>query len=195
MTPPAFASLRIRLDALGPVPEDEWAALVPLLRRRSLAPGDGFVRAGAPATTLGFVEGGLLRSSYLAPDGRLFVRAFSREGDFVASMAALVSGRPSAYAIEALEPCQLITFSWEPWRTLSAASAFWSHRHRLLLEAALLRAEKRERSLVLDDAQTRYREFRTEFPGLEARLKQYDVASFLGITPVFLSRLRGRPEK
>ena len=50
--------------------------------------------------------------------------------------------------------------------------------------------EQREAEFLLGDALTRYRNFRRRYPGLEARLAQYHVASYLGITPVALSRIR-----
>ena len=58
-----------------------------------------------------------------------------------------------------------------------------------------MKKEKRESSLLLDDAQTRYIKFRNEYPGLESRIKQHLIASYLGITPVTLSRIRARLRK
>ncbi len=55
-----------------------------------------------------------------------------------------------------------------------------------------MKKEKRESSLLLDDAQTRYIKFGNEYPGLESRIKQHLIASYLGITPVTLSRIRAR---
>jgi CRP-like cAMP-binding protein len=52
--------------------------------------------------------------------------------------------------------------------------------------------EEREKELLLDDAETRYRSFLKEFPAGQHRLKQHLVASYLGITPVGLSRIRRR---
>ncbi len=53
-------------------------------------------------------------------------------------------------------------------------------------------AEKRERSLILEDATTRYLNLLDEFPSIENQVKQYDIASYLGITAVALSRIRGQ---
>ena len=59
-----------------------------------------------------------------------------------------------------------------------------------LAEDFFLQEEKREMSLVILDAQERYALFQEEFPGLEFDIPQYQVASYLGITPVQLSRIR-----
>lgn len=50
--------------------------------------------------------------------------------------------------------------------------------------------EKRERDLLLLDAETRYKNFLTEFPGMDQRIKQGIIASYLGIKPETLSRIR-----
>lgn len=61
-----------------------------------------------------------------------------------------------------------------------------------LQEAALGLAAERERSLIMDDATTRYLNLLRDVPGIESKVRQYDIAGYLGVTPVALSRIRGR---
>jgi CRP-like cAMP-binding protein len=61
-----------------------------------------------------------------------------------------------------------------------------------IAESLFIKKERREATLLLDDAKTRYLNFLEEYPGLETRLKQYHIASYLGITPVSLSRVRAQ---
>ncbi|MCP4271690.1 MAG: Crp/Fnr family transcriptional regulator, partial [Gammaproteobacteria bacterium] len=68
----------------------------------------------------------------------------------------------------------------------------WEKLGRLLAEQLYIKKETREAEFLLDDAETRYLNFQTNYPGLEDRLTQYHVASYLGITPVMLSRIRRR---
>jgi len=58
------------------------------------------------------------------------------------------------------------------------------------LGTALVTSEKREWSLVLEDAATRYRRFLADFPGIESHLKMADVATYLGVAAETLSRIR-----
>lgn len=60
------------------------------------------------------------------------------------------------------------------------------------MEQLYIKKETREAEFLLDDAETRYQRFQSSYPGLEERLTQYHVASYLGITPVALSRIRNR---
>jgi CRP-like cAMP-binding protein len=186
------ASLLATLEALHPLPAAEQAKVRALCRRRMLGPGEHFVGAGERTREVAFLERGLLRYFYLGPDGAQFTRFFCSGGGFVTSYTALLTGAPSAYAIQALEASVLLVFPFSGWLQLLEGHPAWGAINRALLDRALLEAEERERSLILDDARTRYQRFLDANPGLEARVRQYDIASYLGITPVALSRLRGR---
>ena len=183
------------IGAIAPVPQTEQARLLSLLQPRALAKGDYFVRAGERTRTIGFAQRGLLRHYYISADGRDFTRAFHQEGQFVASMTAFLSGEPSYYFIQALEETVLLTLECDDWACLQDSHPVWAGINKRILEGAVLRGERREQSLILDDAQTRYLDFLREFPGIESRVKQHYIASYLGITPVFLSKIRGRPAK
>ena len=73
---------------------------------------------------------------------------------------------------------------------INAGLLRWERLGRLLTEQLYIKKEQREAEFLLDDAPTRYRNFQKQYPGLEDRLPQYHVASYLGITPVALSRIR-----
>ena len=64
------------------------------------------------------------------------------------------------------------------------------HREKEAFEKGYATKEKRERELLLLDAESRYKSFIHEFPHLEPRIKQHMIASYLGITPIALSRIR-----
>jgi CRP-like cAMP-binding protein len=187
-----FIPLRRRLDAMVPLPEEQWFRIVPFLKRRELEPGQFFVRAGDRSTTVGYMDSGTLRY-YTSAEGREFIRHFCFGGHFVSANASPDSREPSQYSIQALEKSQLITFSYADWVSLLTVHTVWGQIAQKIHEETLERNERRERSLALEDARTRYRRCLEEFPGIEARVKQYDIASYLGITPVALSRLRGQP--
>jgi len=61
---------------------------------------------------------------------------------------------------------------------------------RILAEQHFILKEQREAALLLDDAETRYRQFLSDYPGLDKRIAQYHIASYIGVTPVTLSRIR-----
>jgi len=166
-----------------------------LLRPQDLPAGGFFVRAGEIPTQVGYILRGWLRYFYTNDDGKTLVRYFCNGESFVSSQSALVRGEPSAFSVQALEATQLVVFRYSDWLALLETDPAWAIIHKTIVEQALMRAEERERSLILDDAATRYRRFLAEFPDAEQHIKQYDIASYLGISPVTLSRIRSAKAK
>ena len=188
-----FSPLLEVLEAIHPLPEAERVHMISKLRWQELAKGDFFLRPAKPVTQIGFLVSGLIRYFYVSGDGREFTKHFCVGGHFVSSYASLAAGTSSDYWIEALEPTRLIVFGYLDWLETLHRHPAWGVINGRVQANALILAEARERSLILDSALTRYRKLLEEYPGIEARVKQYDLASYLGITPVALSRIRGRP--
>jgi CRP-like cAMP-binding protein len=124
--------------------------------------------------------------------GTEWTKAFCLAGTVVAAYSALLRGEPSRLSIQALEPSTLLVADFDSYQTLTAEHPCWQIVNRKLAEGLFIKKEQRESELLLDDASTRYQNFLDEYPGLEARVKQYHIASYLGITPVSLSRIRAQ---
>lgn len=187
---PQFDILIRRLEAIHPLPPNGRDQIAALLRMQCLFKGDYFVRAGETPSRVGYMVKGWLRYFYVDAEGGEFVRYFCSGGNFVSSLSALIRNEPSAFSIQALEDAELVVFTYKNWLSLLETDPAWGVIHTTILNQALERAEERERSLILDDAARRYRRFLEEFPDAEEHVRQYDIASYLGISPVTLSRIR-----
>ncbi|MEM9074397.1 MAG: Crp/Fnr family transcriptional regulator [Myxococcota bacterium] len=161
-----------------------------LFRPLSLDRGDVFEPAGEPATRIAFIESGLLRMFYTRADGRAFNKSFVAELDFCAALESLLDGRPSRLSIEALEPSRLLVARYADFRALYDVDPYWERLGRLFIERLYLKKARKEAAFLLDSAAERYETFLREYPALEARVPDYHVASYLGVTPESLSRLR-----
>ena len=133
---------------------------------------------------------GWLRYFHTDAEGRDYIRYFCNGDNFVSSQSALIEGEPSEFSIQAIENSTLAVFEYADWLALLESHPAWGIIHKAILDKALISAERRERSLILNDATTRYLAFLDEYPGVEDHVKQYDIASYLGISPVSLSRIR-----
>jgi CRP-like cAMP-binding protein len=102
----------------------------------------------------------------------------------------MIKNRPSYYTIEALEDSHILTFNYGQWKSLYDHHSCWSKVLLAILEKGYIKKEAREREFLLFSAEERYRSFLDEYPHLENRIKQHQIASYLGITPVALSRIR-----
>jgi CRP-like cAMP-binding protein len=135
---------------------------------------------------------GLIRKLHLTERGKRVVRGFGGPGSVVGAYASLLTRQPSHLRVEALEPTQLFVLSWSEIDTLYARHVCWQIVGRRLAETQLVEREQRAHELLTASATERYRRFCETHRELLPRLRDYDIASYLGITPVSLSRLRGR---
>lgn len=104
---------------------------------------------------------------------------------------ARVSGGTSTLSVETLTPCTVAKIAATSFRDFQQASLEIREFSYKVLESELLKRIRRERSLLTQTAQARLAEFRREFGALENLVPHTAIASYLGITPVSLSRLRG----
>ncbi|MEJ5999910.1 Crp/Fnr family transcriptional regulator [Paucibacter soli] len=163
----------------------QWRALP----RRRLARGQRW-----PGEGLAWVERGLLRGMFIDAQGRERNHAFYPELQWLGLPGAV--GAAAAVAapaiVEALEPSELVELSGPALHALQHA---WPQALELILRglaAGLARQTAREQQLLMLDATARYQRFLADEPALAQRLALKQVASYLGITEVALSRLRRR---
>jgi CRP-like cAMP-binding protein len=187
-----YLSLRQTLNHLVAPPARELESFLELFTRRSLAQGEFLLRAGDPSRELAFVNAGLLRFFYQTVDGKEFNKSFILENQFAAAYSAFLTHTPARFSIQALETSHLLVCDLSSVVELFEHHRCWEKLGRLLTEQLYIRKETREAEFLLDDAETRYHNFQKTYPGLEDRLTQYHIASYLGITPVALSRIRRR---
>ncbi len=187
-----FLAIRQVLNHLVSQPDTELEQFLKLFSKRTLEEGEYFLQAGDRSIELAFVNAGLLRFFYQSEDGKEFNKSFIPENQFAAAYSAFLIDRPARFCIQALEESHLLVCSLKPVIELFDEHRCWERLGRILAEQLYIKKETREAEFLLDDAETRYRNFQRTYPGLEDRLAQYHVASYLGVTPVALSRIRRR---
>jgi CRP-like cAMP-binding protein len=159
---------------------------------KSIKANDFFISNGEVPVKIAFLSSGLFRYVYTHDNGSEFTKGIITENNFISSYSAMVLNRPSYFSIEALEDSNIIEIRWTDFTQLMDKDAFWIKFLMQFLEKGYIIKEKRERDLLLLDAETRYKNFLTEFPGLDQRIKQGVIASYLGIKPETLSRIRAK---
>jgi CRP-like cAMP-binding protein len=161
-------------------------------RPRPYAKGECFLRSGSSEPKMGFVEEGLFRFYYVGEDGNEATRAFILEGGFLASRPAIMDGRPTPFAIEALEDSIVQLYTGTMAELAELGGAGWTRFLLALTQERLEAKDRRIEGFITKDAAGRYLDFLDEFPGIEERVRQHHIASYLGVTPVTLSRIRAR---
>ncbi len=151
---------------------------------------DFFIKAGEKPEMVGFIISGLFRYFYIDKNGKEYTKYFAVENDFLISYSANLLGEDSKFYIEALEDSEILITRYKTFSELIESSASWDRVARKLIENQYIIKEKREYQFLFDDAETRYKYFLDDYPGMIDKVKHYHIASYLGISPVSLSRVR-----
>lgn len=154
--------------------------------------GELLARAGEPPRHVAFVHRGLVRLYFTGSDGQERTYGFRDEGHLVCAHSAVRTAEPATMSIETLEACELLIAPHRAFRELCESHAYWRQLSARLTEALYVQQLRRQRELLMDDAATRYRNFVATYPAMAGRLTQRQIAAYIGITPVALSRLRSR---
>jgi CRP-like cAMP-binding protein len=177
------------LSPLG-LPEKGLQELVNISEHKIIQKGNYFIKEGQVPRKMAFVIKGLFRYVYTHENGNEFTKNIIAEKNFVSSYSAMIYNTPSYFSVEALEDAEILEIDYAYWLKIKENNPFWNAFLVQVLEKAFYVKEKRERELLLLDAEKRYEIFTTEFPNIENRISQQIIASYLGIQPESLSRLK-----
>ena len=183
---------RALLEHLADGPLPEWERLAAQVVTRSLAPGKALFHADTAWPWVAVVASGLVKLVYLREDGQERIKSFIEEGGFFASLSALQPRGRTSFSAVAMEAARVVCLPYEVILALGEQHLAWQKGLRRALEIYGQRKEQRERDLLTLSAEMRYRRLLAEQPGLAGRVPQKDLALYLGITPVGLSRIRAR---
>ena len=172
------------------VPQNKIDAFLSIGELKSIETSEFFIRAGEVPKRIAYINSGLFRYVYTNDIGDEFTKGIIMENFFLSSYSAMIMDKPSYFSIEALEDSQVFEIVWKDFMQLAEKDIFWVKFLLKLVEKGYMVKEKRERDLLLLDAETRYKNFLEEFPGMDQRIKQGIIASYLGIKPETLSRIR-----
>jgi CRP-like cAMP-binding protein len=183
------------VSALSPVPAAQWLKAEAIAKEQSLRKKDHFLEPGDPADRFGFVIRGAFRTYRVSASGEESVKAFRAEGELLGAYAELLQRIPSLTFIEALEDSRVLVFCTADMDSLEAGHACWAALARRVAEHQFILKERREQEFLDLSAEDRLVRFWIEHPHLEDRVSQREVAAYLGITPVALSRIVSRRRK
>ncbi len=192
VSPEQLDKLRIFLSRIAVVPDAAWSAAQAIFTSRRCEVGAHLVEAGAPVHELFFLTDGLARFYYLDARGREYNKSFAEAGAVVSSVSALVEGGPSPFFVQALQTLQCLSLNYRDFLALAQEFGEWRQLQLRLLEQLVIKKERREADLLRLTATERYRQFLREHARVAHAIPNYHIASYLGITEVALSRIRGR---
>lgn len=171
--------------------DEEWAGMEKCLSVKIIKRNEHFLWSGEVCTKMGFITKGSTRLYFLI-DGTDVTKDFCFENSFTGSVASFQTRRPARFNVVAMEDTQLVTIEFTSLERLYSKHHCWSNLIRIVLVHFAIRKENREISFLLNTAEQRYIDLVDNNPGILQRVSLKYIASYLGMTPETVSRIRNK---
>jgi CRP-like cAMP-binding protein len=173
----------------------DWSRIEPSFTFSTIKKKETLVTQGRPSDKAFFIEKGLLYSYRTIENGESQVVQFGQERHWIGDLHSFLTGRDALFSVEALEPCELWAISkGDIDRAMSASRALETFM-RLLFQSAYAHTLAYLSEIHSQDAEAKYERLRSQRPQLLQRVPQHLIASYLGILPSSLSRIRNQKRK
>lgn len=170
--------------------EDEKRMLQERVSRRSIRRRQCILQDGFPCQHYTFVVEGCFRMFAIDPKGTEHNIQFAAENKWVADIGSFHSGKASGFFIEAIEPSLILQIEKQDLYYLYTNIPKLDRIFKVIVENNYVELQNRVLQTISSTAQERYLTFLDQYPELGLRLPNNQIASYLGITPEFLSKIR-----
>lgn len=171
--------------------QEDVAIIKQLFHRREIKKNDYFLKEGQISMHICFVKKGLFRY-YINQEGEEKTFYFGHEGCFIIDYESFVPQITTVQNIQALEDSEVFTISYYDLQQFYSKVKNGERFGRLALEHEIIDVVKKLKSFYEDSTKQRYESFIKKYPEVQQRIPQYHIASYVGIKPQSLSRIRKR---
>lgn len=165
-------------------------AISEMAKKREFQKNEMVFQQGFPANGEFFVESGMIRAFITDSEGNEQNRAFYQAGDFMGISSMRTQNDRSIYGYQALKESLLLRFDSHKLMNLSERFPDFVKALKSVKDRESERILQRENCLLPSGAAEKYKRFQEYFPEYSQEISHYHIASYLGITPVTLSRIR-----
>ena len=172
------------------IPKEAVATSGDLYTLKKVAKNELLLSEGEICMDTFFVEKGLLRMYSLDRNGKEHIIQFAPEKWLISDRSSLYFNEKSNYYIEAVEESEILLLRNDFFKNMGLHFPKTAEKNDLLLQKHIRNLQNRVNSLLAETAEERYMNFIKMYPDILLRVPQWMVASYLGITPESLSRVR-----
>ena len=190
-------SLKDYLNNFSPVKEEDWSLFTKTCRVEKYSEKQTIHNLGDVFDSVKFICDGLVRSFLIDSDGKDFTWSIHYNDTsshmknlFVVDYASYIESQPSDLSFETIEPTVLISIKKSELELLHNRSLYWANISSAISGMAYCATHHRTISLLTKTAKERYAQLLKDNPSFLKTVPQYYVASYLGIMPQSLSRLK-----
>ena len=171
---------------------EEQTLLCSRLKFRNYLKNQYIVQQGDVCRSANFIISGCTKTFYANNEGQEHIVMFSIENWWSSDLGSFITQTPADFNVQCLENTQLIQFTYDNLEALYIEIPKLERLFRKIIERAFVASQKRiVRNFTLD-AKARYQIFKTTYPKIDQRVPQYMIASYLGITKEFLSKIKSQ---
>lgn len=186
-----FSRLRAYVNRFMVLPEPDFAAMQQRMVRQTIPKGGHLLKAGEVCPYVAFINKGHLRS-YCLVNGEEVTYNFWFEGNFITDYSSFLTRQPSIETHEALDDVEVITVSYDDMQYLYKQFPGWDKFGRLIAEFIIIGIAERNRAMLFLSPEEQYLNLMKTRPKVFANVPQHYIASYLGLRPESLSRIRKR---
>jgi CRP-like cAMP-binding protein len=180
---------------LIPLNKDEKFLVTELFNPRLYRKRQYVLQEGDICNQFNFIVRGCLRMYKVDDNGDIHIIQFAAENWWLSNIGSFHDRKPSELNIDALEDTMVLQINHENLLSLYTKAPKFDRIFRVLIEKSFVSLQQRLLQTISSTAEERYLTFQQSYSELSTRLPQTQIASFLGITPEFLSRLRNKQVK
>jgi len=185
-----FEAIRTYYKNLVPgITNEDLNALEAALVVKEIKKGEYLVKEGHVCRNVSFLNYGLLRIYYQV-DGKDFSIGFVSKGDYTSEYESFLTRAPAAQNIEALADSQVVDLNYDSMQQLYKSHPVFQEFGRKIAEFLFIMLNRRNTALLVLSPEERYRQMIENNPSLMQQVPQYMLASYIGVTPEHLSRIR-----
>tara|TARA_R100000353_G_C6509080_1_gene196163 strand:- start:2173 stop:2757 length:585 start_codon:yes stop_codon:yes gene_type:complete len=171
---------------------NEINLLLENITHRKYLKGQYIVQQGDICHFKSFVIKGCLKTFYVDSDGQEHVVLFAVENWWTSDLGSFFTQEPADYNIQCIENTEVIQFSFNKMELLYQKIPKLERFFRIIIQKAFVASQKRVIENLSLPAKERYIKFKSRYPNIEQRVPQYMIASYLGVTKEFLSKIKSQ---
>jgi len=186
-------NFRKYIESIANVNEKDWLVFSSCLKKREFSKKSIFLSIGQIENNISFIEKGEVRLFIPKEDEEKEITfGFSFQGEFVSAYDSFLTQIPSLYQLETLVDTTLLSITYDDLQEVYKATKIGNIIGRFISEKLFLLKSKREQSLLNETSEQRYLNLFKDRPNLIKQIPLKYIASYIGITPQALSRIRKR---
>ena len=172
--------------------QEEQDVFKSYLTHKNLRRKQYLLQEGDVCNSIAFVEKGALREYSVDDNGIEHIIQFDLEGWVISDLYSFLTGEPATYNIDALDDTEMVLITKSAHEELLQKVPKYETFTRLNITGAYLAMQKRLTSIIGSSLEQRYADFTALYPNIVQRVPQHMIASYIGLTPETLSRIRKR---